>query len=116
MKNMNKQMNPSNSIFKFLLKILAVIAITTILLGLSDGISSLISMATLGLFTGPFTFSWWPYFRNEIGLQPLFGIIPIIFIILGIRFRSKSGLWFLAYAGGVMWVIVGFIYVTTHIV
>ncbi len=114
---MYEQKNSSISILKFSLKILAFIVITTILFALSDGISSFLSMGTLGLLTGPFTFTWWPYFRNETGLlQPLSGIIPVILLIIGTRFRSKSGLWCLAYIGGVMWVIVGFIYVTTHIV
>ncbi len=113
---MKKQMDPSRNLFNTSLKVLAVIFTTAFLLSLLDGISALWSMGTLGLLTGPITFTWWPYFKNEMGMQPLLGIIPIVLIILGIRFRNKQGVWFLGYIGGVLWVVCGFIYVITHIV
>jgi hypothetical protein len=112
--NMSKQMNSSHNIFKMSLKVLVIVIITGTLLSLSDGIRSLWSIGTLGLLTGPFTFLWWPYFRDDIGLQTLFGVIPVALIIIGIYFRSKRIFRFMTYIGGVVWVITGLIYVITH--
>jgi hypothetical protein len=50
-----------------------------------------------------------------MGLQPLFGVVPVLLIVIGIRFRLKKGLKVLAYLAGVLWVLTGFLYVAAHI-
>jgi hypothetical protein len=102
--------------------VLAVISRTALvafvfalLISISDGVGSFSLLHTLGVVTGPFTFLWWPYFRNEIGLQPLLGLLPIGLIIFGALFRRLRSTRWIAYLGGAVWVLVGFIYVVGHI-
>jgi hypothetical protein len=112
---MSENIDQASSAKKTILTVLGIVIASALLLALTDGFSSLWSLSTLGLMTGPLTFLWWPYFRNEIGLQPLFGVVPVLLIVIGIRFRLKKGLKVLAYLGGVLWVLTGFLYVAAHI-
>jgi hypothetical protein len=106
---------PYPSLIKVAIRVIAIAFVTAIILTIPDGISALFDISMAGLLTDPFTFLWWPYFRTEIGLQPLLGIIPISLIISGLYYRANKSNRVLAYIGGFLWTIIGFIYVISHI-
>ncbi len=104
---------PSSKVI--LLRVAAIEATLTFILVFSDGLHSVSFLPTLGLITGPFTFLWWPYFRNEIGVAPLLGLVPLAMIMTGVYFRYVKWARYIAYLGGIAWTIVGFLYVAGHL-
>lgn len=106
-------LNKSDTLISIIIKTCLIIVAGTFLLAILEGVHSIFTLPTLGILSGPFTFLWWPYFRNEISLRSLFGTIPILMI--GVGLYSKKRFRFLAYLGGLFWVLVGFLYVISHI-
>jgi hypothetical protein len=105
---------PHPNMFKVAIRVIVIALVTAIILAIPDGISALFNIGMAGLLTGPFTFLWWPYFRTDIGFQPFLGIIPIFLIISGLYYHANKLNRILAYIGGILWPIIGFIYIITH--